>query len=238
MGMLQIYNILIYQPLFNLLVWLYTVIPGQDVGVAIVLLTIIVKIIFYPLSLQSIRSQKALQTLQPKLDALKKTHSDNKEALARATMELYKTEKVNPLSSCLPLLIQLPVFIALYQVLRQGLGTTDFSALYPFVANPGALHTLSFGVLNLAAPSIALAVLAGAAQFWQSKMLVHTRQPRVEGAKDESMTAIMNKQMLYVMPAMTVFIGWRLPAGLTLYWLVTTALTALQQLWMFRKKPA
>jgi len=69
-------------------------------------------------------------------------------------------------------------------------------------------------------------------------MLVHTRQPRVEGAKDESMTAIMNKQMLYVMPAMTVFIGWRLPAGLTLYWLVTTALTALQQLWMFRKKPA
>lgn len=232
--MIQIYTTIIYQPLFNLLVWLYQAIPGHDIGIAIILLTIAVKLIFYPLSLQSIRSQKALQTLQPKLDELKKKYGDKKEELARATMELYKSEKVNPLSSCLPLLIQLPVFIALYQVLQKGLGTTDFSLLYPFIPSPGALNSMSFGVLDLSKPAIVLAILAGAAQFWQSKMLVHTRQPKVEGAKDESMTAIMNKQMLYVMPAMTVFIGWRLPAGLALYWLVTTLLTALQQLWMFR----
>lgn len=234
--MIQIYNAIIYQPLFNLLVWLYNVIPGHDIGIAIILLTIAVKIILYPLSLQSIRSQKALQTLQPKLDALKKQHTDNKEALARATMELYKQEKVNPLSSCLPLLVQLPVFIALYQVLQRGLSTSDFSMLYSFISNPGLLNPISLGMLDLSKPSIVLAVLAGAAQFWQAKMLVTKPQPKVEGAKDESVTAVMNKQMLYIMPAMTVFIGWRFPAGLALYWLVTTALTAVQQLWMFRNK--
>lgn len=234
--MIQIYHTIIYQPLFNLLVWLYTIIPGHDIGIAIILLTIVVKIVLYPLSFQSIRSQKALQVLQPKLDVLKNTHRDSKEALARATMELYKQEKVNPLSSCLPLLIQLPVFIALYQVLQKGLGTTDFSMLYPFIANPGMLHPISFGMLDLSKPAAVLAVLAGAAQFWQTKMLVHKPQPKIEGSKDESVTAIMNKQMLYVMPAMTIFIGLKFPAGLSLYWLVTTVLTALQQVVMFRKK--
>lgn len=234
--MKQLYTALIYQPLLNLLVFFYQYIPGNDIGVAIVALTIVVKIVLYPLSLQSIRSQKALQTLQPKLEELKQKHADNKEALALATMQLYKSEKINPLSSCLPLLVQLPFFFALFQVFQKGLKNEDLNLLYPFMSRPDAINPVSFGVIDLAGTSIVLAVLAGLSQFVQSKMLVHTPQPKVAGAKDESMTAIMNKQMLYMMPLMTIFIGSRLPAGLSFYWLVSTLLTILQQWFMFRNK--
>ncbi|MEW6610597.1 MAG: YidC/Oxa1 family membrane protein insertase [Patescibacteria group bacterium] len=234
--MKYLYHILIYQPLFNLLIFFYNILPGNDIGIAIIALTIAVKLLLYPLSLQSIRSQRALQSLQPKLDALKQRYGDNKEALARATMELYKTEKVNPFSSCLPLLIQLPFFIALYQVFGRGLTSNGFEVLYPFITKPEFIKPMSFGFLDLTHPSIPLAVLAGLAQFWQSKMLVTKPQPQVPGAKDESMTAIMNKQMLYMMPLMTVFIGTKLPGGLSLYWLVTTLLTVAQQAFLFRRR--
>ena len=234
--MKYLYNLILYQPLFNLLIFFYNVLPGHDIGIAIIALTIAVKALLYPLSLQSIRSQKALQSLQPKMDALKQKYGDNKETLARATMELYKTEKVNPFSSCLPLLVQLPFFIALYQVFGRGISSNGFEALYPFIAKPEFIQPISFGFLDLTHPSIPLAVLAGLAQFWQSKMLVTKPQPKVPGAKDESMTAIMNKQMLYMMPLMTVFIGPRLPGGLSLYWLVTTLLTVAQQAFLFRRR--
>lgn len=230
-----LYTTLIYQPLLNLLVFFYQYLPGHDAGIAIIALTLTVKLVLYPLSLQSIRSQKALQTLQPKLEALKEKYKDNKEALARATMELYKTEKINPLSSCLPLLIQLPFFLALFQVFQHGLKGEGLNLIYRFLPAPESLDPVSFGILNLAAPSLILAALSGAAQFIQAKMLVTKPQPKVEGAKDEGMAAIMNKQMLYMMPIMTVFIGAKLPAGLSLYWLVSTLLTIAQQWFMFRK---
>ena len=149
---------------------------------------------------------------------------------------IYKENKINPFSSCLPLLIQLPFLIAVYQVFRAGV-TNNLGLVYSFVYKPEAINVISFGFLNLAKPSIYLAVLAGLAQFWQARMMI-TKKPVVKtpGAKDEGMAAMMNKQMLYFMPALTVFIGLSLPGGLTLYWFVITLLTALQQLVVFRKK--
>src|SRR3989338_65550 len=114
--MAELFNTILVQPLFNLLVFFYNLIPGHDLGMAIIVLTVVIKLVLYPLSRQSIRSQKALKDLQPKMDALKKQYKDNKEKQAKAMMELYKTEKVNPLSSCLPLLIQLPFLIAVFHV--------------------------------------------------------------------------------------------------------------------------
>ncbi|MDX9893633.1 MAG: YidC/Oxa1 family membrane protein insertase [Patescibacteria group bacterium] len=235
--MTQLFNVLLFQPLLNLLVFIYNMVPGNDLGVAIIIVTIIIKLLLYPLSHQSIKSQKALQDLQPKMNELKKKYKDDKEALARETMNLYKQEKVNPLSSCLPLLIQLPFLLAVFSVFSRGLNGESLNLLYPFVANPGQLNPWSFGLLNLSTPNIFLAALTGLAQFWQSKMLITKRQPKVAGAKDEDMTAIMNKQMLYFMPIITVVIGASLPAGLIVYWLTTTLLTILQQKTMFRNKP-
>lgn len=235
-----IYNLIFYQPIFNFLVWLYDVIPGHDIGLAIIALTIAIRVILFPLFYQSIRSQKALQDIQPKITELRKKYKDDQQKQAAELMNLYKAEKVNPFSSCLPLLIQFPFLIAVYQAFRQGLLSQSLNVLYPFVANPGVINPISLGYFNLAKPSVILAVLAGAAQFWQARMMITKRPPviggkEIEGSKDEKMTAAVNKQMLYFMPIFTVIIGISLPAGLALYWLFTTLLMALQQLWMFRR---
>ncbi|MFA5076278.1 MAG: YidC/Oxa1 family membrane protein insertase [Patescibacteria group bacterium] len=239
--MAGIYHTFLYQPIFNALVFIYDVVPGHDIGIAIIILTVLIKLILYPFSLQSIRSQRAMQSLQPKLEELKRKYKDDKEKLSLEMMELYKREKVNPFSSCLPILIQFPFLIAVYQVFRSGLGGGSLDLLYPFVQNPGSINPVSLGLVDLAKPQIVLAVLAGAAQFWQSKMLMVQKPPKtadgkvLPGAKDENTMAIMNKQMVYMMPLITVVIGASLPGGLTLYWFVTTLLMALQQLYFFRK---
>jgi len=232
----HIFTVIFYQPILNLLVFLYNTVSFQDLGVAIILLTIIIKLILWPLGQKSIKSQKELQDLQPKMEELKKKFADDKVALSQATMALYKDNKINPFSSCLPLLIQFPFLIAVYQVFRDGLNN-KLDLVYSFIAKPEVINSLSFGFLDLNKPSIYLAVLAGAAQFWQAKMMM-TKQPAVktDGSKDEGMAAIMNKQMLYFMPAITIFIGISLPGGLTFYWFVLTVLTALQQLFVFKKK--
>lgn len=235
--MATLFNTVLYQPLFNLLVFLYNIIPGHDVGVAIIILTVIIKVALLPLSIKATKSQKALQDLQPKMEEIKKKYKDKKEEQARALMELYKSEKVNPLSSCFPLLIQFPFLIAVFQVFRNGFSPESLDLVYPFISRPEMLNPISFGIMDLSAPIWYLAFLAGAAQYWQTKMLMHKKQPiKTDGAKDESMTAMMNKQMMYMMPVLTVFIGLSLPGGLTLYWFVTTALMVLQQMIMFKKK--
>ena len=234
--MIALYNAILLKPIFNALIALYNV--TGDVGIAIVLLTLLVRLIILPITLQSLKSQKALQGLQPKLSALKEKYKGDKPGLAKATMALYKEEKVNPASSCLPLLVQLPIFIALYQALVQGLKNGGMDMLYGFVSKPETVSALAFGFLDLAKASIPIAVLAGISQFWQAKML-STQMPskKIEGSKDEAMLGMMNKQMLYAMPVMTVVIGWSLPGGLILYWLVTNLLTILQQYVFLKPKP-
>jgi len=238
--MANIFQIIFYQPILNLLVYLYDIVPGSDIGIAIVVLTLIIRLILYPLNRKSIQSQKALQDLQPKIEDLKKEYADDKQALGKEMMEMYKREKVNPFSSCLPLLIQFPFLIAVFYVFRDGLAGGSLDLVYSFISKPEMINPISLGFFDLSKPSPVLAVLAGAAQFWQAKMMITKRPPKIvqgkPGAKDEDMMAIMNKQMVYFMPAITVFIGLTFPGGLTLYWLLTTVFTALQQLIMFKKK--
>src|SRR4029079_17951263 len=140
---------------------------------------------------------------------------DQREQMAKELMALYAKEKVSPASSCLPILVQLPVFIALYRSLSHGLGSSGFEDLYTFVPNPGTIGTTFLGLIDLHVASPVLAILAGIAQFVQAKMMTTRRQPPAgEGAKDEQMLATMNKQMVYTMPLLTVFIAWKLPGGL------------------------
>ena len=229
-----IFQTILYQPIFNAFVALYNLIP--DVGVVIIIITALIKVILYPLTKSSIAAQKNMSELQPKLEALKAQYKDDQQKQAAETMKLYKENKVNPLGSCLPILIELPVFIAIYWVLRAGLANNSFNLLYPFVKNPGHINTTSLGFFDLAKANYVLAICAGAAQFWQAKMMYRKQPPKEAGAgaKDESMAAMMNKQMLYMMPAMTVIIGLRLPGGLSLYWFISTLLTALQQKMMMK----
>ncbi|GMU25199.1 membrane protein insertase YidC [Patescibacteria group bacterium] len=240
--MTQFFNTVLIQPILNLLLWLYDVIPGQDIGIAIIALTVIVKVLLHPLTVKQIRQQRAMQELQPKIEEVRNTYKDNREEQARQLMALYQAEKVNPASSCLPLLVQLPIFIALFQVLLNMLKQQDFSLLYSFVPHPGQIDPSLFGFIDLHNPNYAMAIIAGAVQFIQSQQMFKTgltKQPPKEvkgseGAKDESMAAMMNKQMMYIMPVVTVIVGFSLPGGLTLYWLTMSVLTVIQQWYMFK----
>lgn len=234
--MFHLFQVIIYEPLFNTLVFLYNIVPGSDIGIAIIGLTVLIKLILFPFSLQSIKSQKALQDIQPKVDELKEKYKGQKEQMAQEMMKLYKENKVNPFSSCLPLLIQFPFLIGVYKVFMSGLNSGSLEILYPFVENPGTINVISMGFLDLSKPNVVLAFLAGGAQFIQTKMLM-AKKPAVKspGSKDEGMAAMMNKQMLYMMPILTIFIGISLPGGLALYWLVTTLLMVLQQYYFLKK---
>ncbi|MFA6428570.1 MAG: YidC/Oxa1 family membrane protein insertase [Candidatus Buchananbacteria bacterium] len=232
----ELFFAVFYQPMFNLLVFFYNII-GKDLGLAIILITILLKIITYPLNSRALKSQKALQQIQPKINELKVKHKGDSTGLSQAIMGLYKEEKVNPASSCLPLLIQLPFLIAIYRVFSFGITKVDsLKDLYSFVHNPGILQNVSFGFLDLAQRNVVLAILAAAATFWQVKMLPQPKPANINGSKDEDMAAMMNKQMVYLMPAMTLFIAISLPAGLSLYWLVMTLLQVAQQWYVFKKQ--
>lgn len=230
--MLQIFQSFFYEPILNLVVFLYSTISFHDLGVAIVFLTIIIKIILLPLSKQAIKSQKAMQDIQPKINQIKKEYADRKEEMGRALMSLYKENKVNPFSSCLPLLIQLPFLWAVFRVFRDDPGK-HLDLVYGFLANfkPETIDSISLGFINLAEPNYILALLAGAAQFWQAKMMLNKKQ-KIDAnnqSKEDSMANMMGKQMLYFMPIITIFIGATLPGGVTLYWFTLTLLTAIQQ---------
>lgn len=222
-----IFNETLSRPLYNLLVWTYNVIPGHDLGVAIILVTVFLRVLLYPLSDKALRSQKALQNLQPKIKELQKKFK-NKEEQARAMMGFYKEHKINPLSGCLPLLIQLPILIALYRVFLTGLEPDSLNSLYSFVKNPGELNPMFFGVMNLAQPSHILAVLAGLSQFLQAKSAF----PKTSGAPSGTgpdFSKSMQQSMIYMMPLFMVFIAWKFPAGLALYWVVTMLFSLGQQ---------
>ncbi|MDA2936555.1 YidC/Oxa1 family membrane protein insertase [Patescibacteria group bacterium AH-259-L05] len=230
--MIEFFRVILYQPLLNLLVVFYNIIPGHDLGVAIIFLTIAIKLLLSPLSRQGIKAQKSLQEVQPQLEKIKKKHAHDKEKQTKAIMSFYKENKVNPFSSCLPLLIQLPILIAVFQVFRVGLTDTALD-VYSFIHNPGVLKVVAFGFLNLAEPSVVLAALTAVFQYFQIKLLP-THKPdkkfaQKAGAKDESMMSAMNKQMKFMMPAFTLFIGMTLPSGLMLYWVASLIISIIEQ---------
>lgn len=226
----NVFHTILVKPLFNILIWFYNVIPGNDLGWAIIALTLLIRIILIPSFQKSLRSQKELQELQPKLNEIKEKYKDNREAQTKATLEVYKTHKVNPFSSCLPLLVQLPILLALYRVFLSGLNDDVTLGLYPFVVNPGKINTNFLGLVELSRSNFIFALLAGASQFIQSKMMI----PKTPASQDKT-AALMTAQFTYFMPILTILIAMSLPAGLSLYWLVTTLFAIGQQYYIIRK---
>ena len=226
---------ILYRPLFNLLVGLYNVLPGHDLGIAIVALTILIRLLFVPLSIKALRSQQEMAMVQPKIQELQTKYKDDKQALATATMALYKEHKVNPLSGCLPILIQLPVIWSLYRVFIQGVNGDTLKNLYGFVANPGTIAQVGFGFLDLAAKNPALAITAGALQGIQSWLTIRNQKQKNTSVTDNNPALKMTQQMMYFFPIMITVISWSLPAGLVLYWATTTAFSIFEQLYIRRK---
>ena len=235
-----VFNEILYKPLFNFLIFLYQTVAFYDLGVAIIILTILIRLALYPLSRKSIQAQKEMSAIQPEIKKTQEQYKHNKEEQMKRVMALYKEKKVNPLSGCLPILIQLPILIALYKVFLAGFDNNSLNYLYSFVSNPGEINHMFLGLIDISSKkNIILAVIAGGLQFYQSKMILNEQmkhRPAATDQKQDDFATSMSKQMTYMMPVMTTVISYTLPAGLALYWAATTLFSIIQQWVVFKKK--
>lgn len=229
-----IYTELLFRPLFNLLVGIANILPTHDIGLAIIIVTLAVRFILLPLSLNQARHSQKNQTkmaeVQKELKKIKDKHKDNKQKQSEETMKLYREAGINPARGCLPLLVQLPILIALYRVFLTDITPETFQYLYSFVSAPETFNLMFLGV-DLSTPSLRFAIVAGIMQFIQARFFMPSPNATPQ-ADDQSaqLMASMQKNMAYVFPAMTIFIAIQLPAALPLYWIVSTLFGVLQQL--------
>lgn len=241
---MSLLNILIYQPIYNLLIFLYSFL-WNDLGLAIIVLTVLIKLLLIPLSRKQIESQKELQKVQPKIKELQTKYKNDREKQSLEMMKLYKEHKINPASGCLPLVVQMVVFMTMYQIIRTLTQGDNFQVhlenLYTFVSHPEVVKNIFLGFLDLSKPNIYLAIITAAFQYYQIKMMQVKnikKQENLSIKKDSTnpdMAEIMNKQMLIIVPVMTLFIGIKFASGLALYWLTSTVFSIVQQ-WFIMKK--
>lgn len=163
--------------------------------------------------------------LQPELKKVQEKYKDSKDQQSKAMMDFYKTNKVNPFSGCLPMLIQAPILIALYYVFFKGVNSVATSDLYYFISSPGEIDFYFMGFLDLAHSSKILAFFAGVFQFIQSKYAMNLQKSPIGG----EFATVLNYQMIYFFPIMTFLIGLTLPSGLALYWIISSVFSIIQQ---------
>jgi len=216
----EIYQNFLYQPIYHSLIFLANFF-GQNFGAAIIALTIIIRLLLLPLMNRMFRDQKKIAEIQPQMEEIKIRFKNNYEEQGRKIMELYKKEKINPLSSILSLFIQLPIIFALYQVFLKGI-------------KDGRMNAFFLGI-NLAVPNLFLAVCAGIFQFIQTKMAFDFQKKQKKNLKTanpdamSSFSKIMEMEMLFIFPFLTVGILLVLPSAIGLYWAISTLFSILQQ---------
>ncbi len=234
----SLWHSIVYRPLFNVLIVFINILPGHSVGGAIILLTVLVRLALFPLTGKSIRVQKAMKELEPKLKHVREKHKDDKQTQAKKTMELYQEHGVTPFSGCLPLFIQIPIIIGLYWVFLKGLKVIDPSVLYGFISAPSTLD-MHFLVFDLAGKSAFLALCASVSQYVQATLSLGRQQaPTPTDASkptmQEDFAKTMQFQMRYILPVMIGVIAYKATAAVALYWATSNILSVAQELWMRR----
>lgn len=231
------------EPLYNILVTILNIIPFADLGVAVIILTIIVRTILFPISKNAIKSQIRMKEIAPQLRELQEKYKDDRQKLAMETMQLYRDNNVKPFSSILLIFIQLPIIFALYFVFfREGLPNINLDILYSFVHAP-SLVDISFLMINLTEKSVVLAVAAAFTQFLQAKILMsrnNSNQPKPENQteKEKMMSDLMKGmqiQMKYVMPIFMGFIAFSLGGVIALYFTTSNTFSIFQELYLTKK---
>ena len=233
----NIWNFILYRPLVNILAFFVSIIPGGDVGIAVIILTILVKAILFPLSQRSIENQTKMKLLEPEINRIKKGGA-SKEEQAKQTMELYKKHKTNPFSGCLLVLIQIPIIFALYYAFYKGI-RFDGGLLYSFIHMPANINMNFLGLVNIGGKSLVLAILAGVSQFFQAYFMPKpaiSSDPNKKGNFQESFAKSMNMQMKYIFPLLVTFIAYRISGAIALYWITSNIFTIWQQIRASKKK--
>lgn len=234
----NIWNAVLYQPLSNALAFLVSIIPGGDIGIAVILLTILVKLLLFPLSQKSIESQAEMNILAPELNKIKASGA-SKEEQARLTFELYKKHKVNPFSGCLLLLIQIPIIFALYYVFYKGI-TFSGDILYSFIHVPENTNMVFLGLINITEKSLVLAILAGISQYLQAYFapapVLSPSTPGSAPSFQDSFAKSMSVQMKYVFPFVVAFIAYSISGAVALYWITSNLFMVAQQIYVKKEK--
>lgn len=228
---------LIYTPLYNLMVLLIDLVPGLDLGLYIILFTIIVKIVLLPFAIRAIKAQQAIKIIEPKVKALQEKYKDNRQELGVKLMALYKENKVNPFASIGLILIQIPIIFGLYYiVLRSGLPEIDPAKLYSFIPLPG--HEPSpflLSVLDVTQKSVILALIAGATQYVQTKIAMPANAPDESASTQQQMMQNVMKQMQFVFPILIAVIAYTLSAAVGLYFITSNLFHIAQELYVRRQ---
>lgn len=229
------WNTFVYDPLYNLFVFILSFIPNKEVGIAVIVFTLIVKFLLFPLYKKTIVSQKKIAKIQPEIKKIQEENKDDQRAVGLKTMELYKQNNISPFGSIFLLFIQIPILIALYLVFSKGLANHSGN-LYSFVHFPETIDNIFFGV-TLTAPHVIFAVLAGFTQMIQAKLsLANTQPPAIPTSKEPSFQEEFQKsmriQVLYILPLVIVFMGTKFPAAITLYWITANLFGIAQDMYV------
>jgi YidC/Oxa1 family membrane protein insertase len=234
-----IWHTFFFDPVYNSLVFFIDIMPGGDVGLAIIATVVIVKLVLLPISIKAVQTQRVMREIQPKLNALKEQYKDNREEQARAMMSIYKDAKINPFASIFVVLLQIPIIIALYYSVYSGGGVPlpniNIELLYSFIKAPVDLTMNFLGIVDITGRSIVLALLAGITQYIQVK-LVMPKPPELApdtkpSMKDEIMRN-MHTQMRFVMPVLIAVIAYTISAAIALYFVVSNLVTIAQEIYV------
>lgn len=213
-----------YQPLYNGLILLLDVLPFSDLGLAVIIFTIAIKVILLPLSKKSLETQIKVKKIEPEINKLKEKYKNDPQTQGLKMMEIYKENGINPFSGFLLILIQIPIIFSLYYIfLSGGLPVVKMDLLYSFVSAPAEISTHFFGLINLSQRSLILAILAGLTQFFQIRAAMPPTPPKKSGERNfkDDLARSFSIQMRYIMPVMITFIAYGLNAVVALYWTVS-----------------
>lgn len=232
--MADIFNAVVYNPLYNALVGIVSVVPYTELGIAVIVLTIIVKFILFPISLKAAKTQQVIRLMQPKLDALKEKYKDNKQELAMKTMELYREYKISPFSLFIPLLIQIPIILGLFWVFSNGgLPSINTDILYSFMPVPTTIDMNFLGLINVGERNVLLAILTGVTQYIQMHIVMPEIAKRKENSSfSDDFQRSFQLQMKYVFPVIITGIAYALPAAVALYWITSNLFQIAQEMYV------
>lgn len=229
-----IFNSVLYQPMLNFLVLLY--VYTNNFGIAVIALTLVIKLLTNPLNEKALKSQKDMAEIQPRLQEIQKKYKNDQQKQAEEMMALYREKKFNPFSGIFHLFIQIPILWALFYVFKGGIEINP-DLMYSFVSLPQHINPYFLGI-DLSKPNIILAVITAVVQFIQAKTATPSVAKPETKDKASQISEMVTKQMIFFIPLITFFVLYTLPSALAVYWLITTAFTVFQQKRIFNKKEA
>lgn len=229
--MSYLYHTFFFDPLYNALILLFKVLPWADAGIIVILLTILVRLILYPLSKKAVVTQVKMAEIGPDLENLKEKFKDKPEEQARRTLALYKEKGVNPFSGIFVILIQIPIILALYQIFLH-FPEINLEVLYSFVPVPENINATFLGLLDITGKSAIIAALAAISTYFQLQIATQHQNAPKGNSFGDNLTRSMQTQMKYIFPVIVFFISYKISGVIALYWLTTNLFSIGQEIYV------